>query len=82
MNVRTLDTRDPGFQAEFARLVGGHPAGHQSDERPAAAPADRVRGPGGGPRQARPAESLPSFTSAPLRACCWRKSPRCQSSRL
>jgi len=43
MNVRTLDTRDPGFEAEFARLVVVDSAVDKSIERAADAIVDDVR---------------------------------------
>jgi len=43
MNVRTLDTRDPGFEAEFARLVVVDTAVDKSIERAAEAIVDDVR---------------------------------------
>jgi histidinol dehydrogenase len=43
MNVRTLDTRNPGFEAEFARLVVVDTAVDKSIERTAEAIVDDVR---------------------------------------
>jgi histidinol dehydrogenase len=43
MNVRTLDTRDPGFETEFARLVVVDSAVDKSIERAADAIVDDVR---------------------------------------
>ncbi|HQR55775.1 MAG TPA: histidinol dehydrogenase [Burkholderiaceae bacterium] len=43
MNVRTLDTRDPGFEVEFARLVVVDTAVDKSIERAADAIVDDVR---------------------------------------